>query len=229
MTQLSAAAPRERERGVAKLRQYIFGYATVRICDIANTNIGLATSVTQNKSDSGVLLLHNSDIQHNKIILKNVEYITEEFAKKNYKKLLRKDDIITVHTGDVGTSAVIDDEFDGAIGFTTITTRIIDNEIICPQYLCNYLNSNICKKQILSRTISDRNNLNQSSFEKLTVIVPRLDRQREINATLKSMDELVGDISRGLPAEIEARHRQYEHYRDKILSFNKTKPGASNA
>ena len=139
----------------------------VMIKDLATTNIGLATSVTKYKTSRGVLLLHNSDIQQNHIVLKQYEYVSEEFARKNAKKLLQKDDIITVHTGDVGTSAVIGDPYIGAIGFTTITTRISDQSKITPQYLCHYLNSHRCKADIARMTISDRSNLNQNSFEKL--------------------------------------------------------------
>ena len=164
-------------------------------------------------------LLHNSDIQQNRIVVKNHEYITPEFAEKNIKKILHKGDIITVHTGDVGTSAVIDEEYDGAIGFTTITTRIKNTEILLPEFLCNYLNSQACKKQIAAMTISDRNNLNQSSFEKIIFVMPSLDKQKKINDILRRMDTLCNDITEGLPAEIEARRQQYEYYRDKLLTF----------
>lgn len=191
----------------------------LRILDIATTNIGLATSVTKFKSTSGVLLLHNSDIQQNAIVLKSVEYMTEEFARRNASKILQKDDIITVHTGDVGTSAVIDEKYAGAIGFTTITTRIKDKSKITPQYLCHYLNSNLCKSSIASMTISDRSNLNQSSFEKLVVPVPPLETQNKIVQILDNFDSICSDLKIGLPAEIEARKKQYEFYRDKLLSF----------
>lgn len=201
----------------------MFGYVTVRISDVAETNIGLATSVTKYKTDKGVQLLHNSDIQPNRIVVKNYEYVSPEFAEKNYKKLLHKGDIITVHTGDVGTSAVIGDEFDGAIGFTTITTKIHNTDILMPAYLCHFLNSQKCKRQIAAMTISDRNNLNQSSFEKIRFEMPNLETQREIVRVLKNMDDLHSDISFGLPAEIEARKKQYEHYRDKLLSFKEKK------
>lgn len=144
-------------------RDYLLSYKDnvkkYTIAELADTNIGLATSVTQHKRNSGVVLIHNSDIQPNKVVLKSIEYVSEEFAEKNKKKVLRKGDIITVHTGDVGTSAVIDDAFDGAIGFTTITTRIRDRKEITPEYLCHYLNSHQCKRDIESVTISDRNNL----------------------------------------------------------------------
>jgi len=206
-----------------KLFQYVFGYVTVRISDVAETNIGLATSVTKYKTDKGVQLLHNSDIQPNRIVVKNYEYVSPEFAEKNYKKLLHKGDIITVHTGDVGTSAVIGDEFDGAIGFTTITTKIHNTDILMPAYLCHFLNSQKCKRQIAAMTISDRNNLNQSSFEKIRFEMPNLETQREIVRVLKNMDDLHSDISSGLPAEIEARKKQYEYYRDKLLSFKEKK------
>lgn len=94
------------------------------VAEIADTNIGLATTVTKYKANQGVLLIHNSDIQENEIVLKQHEYITEAFAEKNHKKRLQENDVITVHTGDVGTSAVISKEYAGAIGFTTITSRI---------------------------------------------------------------------------------------------------------
>ena len=197
--------------------------AFLQIKEIATTNIGLATSVTKYKTDIGVLLLHNSDIQQNRIVLKQYEYISEEFAQKNAKKILQKDDIITVHTGDVGTSAVIDGVYIGAIGFTTITTRIKDKSKVLPQYLCHYLNSHRCKMDIASMTISDRNNLNQSSFENLVIPVPTLEEQRRIVEILERLDLICNDLSAALPTEIEARQKQYEYYRDKLLTFEELK------
>ena len=201
--------------------QYVFGFAYVSIDEIAETNIGLATSVTKYKRSSGVQLLHNSDIQQNRIVVKNYEYVSEDFAKKNSKKQLHKGDIITVHTGDVGTSAVIGEEYEGTIGFTTITTRVNDTSVVLPEYLCNYLNSQLCKKQIASMTISDRNNLNQSSFEKIVFPLPSVEKQKIINQMLSKLDSICNDISEGLPAEIEARQKQYEYYRDKLLTFRR--------
>ena len=207
-------------------RDYLLSYKDsvkkYTIAELADTNIGLATSVTQHKRNSGVVLIHNSDIQPNKVVLKSIEYVSEEFAEKNKKKVLRKGDIITVHTGDVGTSAVIDDTFDGAIGFTTITTRIRDRKEITPEYLCHYLNSQQCKRDIESVTISDRNNLNQKSYEKLTVPVPPLDVQNRIVNVLDNFEQICSDLNIGLPAEIEARQKQYEYYRDKLLTFAET-------
>ena len=49
--------------------------------------------------------------------------------------------------------------------------------------------------------------------------VPALDEQQRIADLLDRFDALVNDITSGLPAEIAARRAQYEHYRDRLLSF----------
>lgn len=49
--------------------------------------------------------------------------------------------------------------------------------------------------------------------------VPPLEKQKQIVSILDKFDALVNDISTGLPAEIEARRKQYEYYRNKLLTF----------
>jgi type I restriction enzyme S subunit len=46
-----------------------------------------------------------------------------------------------------------------------------------------------------------------------------MTEQRRIVSILDRFDALCNDISIGLPAEIEARKKQYEYYRDKLLTF----------
>lgn len=54
---------------------------------------------------------------------------------------------------------------------------------------------------------------------KYKIPVPPLAEQERIVAILDKFDALVNDISRGLPAEIEARKKQYAYYRDRLLDF----------
>lgn len=49
--------------------------------------------------------------------------------------------------------------------------------------------------------------------------IPSLQDQQRIVEILDRFDTLCNDLSSGLPAEIEARQKQYEYYRDKLLSF----------
>ena len=56
-------------------------------------------------------------------------------------------------------------------------------------------------------------------IKSIVVPVPPLAEQERIVAILDKFDALVNDLSSGLPAEIKARRQQYEHYRDRLLSF----------
>ncbi|MBC7084967.1 MAG: restriction endonuclease subunit S [Methanomethylovorans sp.] len=54
---------------------------------------------------------------------------------------------------------------------------------------------------------------------KYKIPVPPLEEQERIVAILDRFDALCNDLTSGLPAEIEARRKQYEYYRDKLLTF----------
>ncbi|MBQ7561871.1 MAG: restriction endonuclease subunit S, partial [Synergistaceae bacterium] len=49
--------------------------------------------------------------------------------------------------------------------------------------------------------------------------LPPIDEQKRISAILDKFDSLCNDITSGIPAEINARRKQYEYYRDKLLTF----------
>ena len=49
--------------------------------------------------------------------------------------------------------------------------------------------------------------------------IPNIEKQHKIVEILDRFEKLCSDISEGLPAEIEARQKQYEYYRDKLLTF----------
>ena len=56
-------------------------------------------------------------------------------------------------------------------------------------------------------------------FSKIRIPVPPREEQDRIVEKLNQFDVLVNDLSFGLPAEIEARRKQYEYYRDRLLTF----------
>ena len=61
--------------------------------------------------------------------------------------------------------------------------------------------------------------LYNDNIAKAPVPVPSIEEQERIVAILDRFDALCNDITTGLPAEIEARQKQYEYYRDKLLTF----------
>ena len=62
-----------------------------------------------------------------------------------------------------------------------------------------------------------------SSLNDILIPVPSEEEQENIASEVEKFDKLCNDISEGLPAEIEARQKQYEYYRDKLLTFKELK------
>ena len=56
-------------------------------------------------------------------------------------------------------------------------------------------------------------------INEVVIAIPAMREQERIVSILDRFDTLCNDLSAGLPAEIEARQKQYEYYRDKLLSF----------
>lgn len=204
-------------------REMLFNFnGTTRMAfipEIADVFIGLVTTMTKHYVPEGVPLIFNSSIQQNRFIFPKKIYLDNKFAEKNSNRRHKVGDVITVHTGDVGTSAIIDESLDGSLGFATIVSRINDPNVILNKYLCHFLNSNACKKQIVYMIKGDRDNLNLKDFKKIKVPIPSLEEQKRIVSILDRFDTLCNDLTSGLPAEIKARQKQYEYYRDKLLNF----------
>lgn len=85
------------------------------------------------------------------------------------------------------------------------------------RYVEIYLNSIDLSKYISGGA---QPKLNQDNLNKIPIPVPGADRVKYIVEILDRFDTLCNNISEGLPAEIEARRKQYEYYRDKLLSFS---------
>ena len=60
-----------------------------------------------------------------------------------------------------------------------------------------------------------------TKLEEILIPLPSLEEQQRIVDILDRFDKLCNDILEGLPAEIEARQKQYEYYREKLLTFKK--------
>jgi len=152
--------------------------------------IGLVTTMTTNYVREGVKLIRNQNIKENRIQTEGVINLSLSFANLFSNRKLRVGDVVTVHTGDVGTSAVITNQFDGAHGFATINTRV-DSGIIDNKYLCWFFNSQHFKRQITSVITGDgRDNLNLKDFVDLVVPFPRaISEQRLIAGIIGSCEE----------------------------------------
>lgn len=95
---------------------------------------------------------------------------------------------------------------------------LFDERIIDKQYLYYYLQYDLAKIS-RSTTKSTMVHVSMESMKKRPIILPTLVEQKRIASLISSFDSTRNDITKGLPSEIEARQKQYEYYRDKLLTF----------
>ena len=163
-----------------------------KVKEIAEIYIGLVTTMTEHYSDSGHLLIRNSDIKDGHFeFADDPIYLDEEFSNQNKARMHKIGDVITVHTGDIGTSAVIEENEENSIGFATIVTRP-NSEILDSYFLSTYLNTENHKQWAVSMATGDgRSNYNLKDYTKLVVPVPKLEEQKKIALSIGYLNNLI--------------------------------------
>ncbi|MXW15508.1 MAG: restriction endonuclease subunit S [Rhodothermaceae bacterium] len=125
--------------------------------------------------------------------------------------------------GEVGISSVVGDTPSEEIYLNSFCFgyRLNDKASLIPGFLKYIFRSNFVRQQII-RTASGvtRFNISKKKFlNRVRIPIPPVEIQHEIVDILDKFDALVNDLSIGLPAEINARRKQYEYYRDRLLTF----------
>lgn len=159
-----------------------------KLTKVAKTSIGLVTTMTTSYvENNGTPLIRNSDILPNKI-KDDLIQLSNLFANQYNSRKLRYLDVVTVHTGDVGISAVINEKLDGCHGFATLNTRV-DQEILNPFYLSCYFNSSFYISYAIKMSTGDgRCNFNLKDFDNSIIPTPALNEQARIVDFLSTID-----------------------------------------
>ena len=182
----------KRKSPALRFRGYTDDWEQRKVTEIGKIYIGLVTTMTKHYTDEGTLLIRNSDIKDGKFEFgDNPIHLEKSFAEKNETRMHQIGDVITVHTGDVGTSAVITENEEKSIGFATIVTRP-NHKIIDSNYLCSFLNTDNHKKWAVSISTGDgRTNYNLGDYFELVVPVPSIAEQKKIAAYIQILNRLI--------------------------------------
>ncbi|WP_174852047.1 restriction endonuclease subunit S [Streptococcus suis] len=98
----------------------------------------------------------------------------------------------------------------------TIYYTEIDESQLVPRYLYYYLATIDLESMATNPT---RPSLTQAILDKIPIPVPSLPIQQRIVQVLDNFDAVCNDLNIGLPKEIELRQKQYDYYREKLLTF----------
>lgn len=146
--------------------------------------------------------------------------ITPEFDAECCKKYKpQKHDIFMVKSGSTtGKVGYVDTDERFNIWSPLAAMRV--NSENSSRYLFHLLQSKMVQQQVVAKAShGSQPNLSMRALEQFDVVIPPLDIQLRLADVLDNFDAICTDLSSGLPAEIEARQKQYEYYRDKLLSF----------
>jgi type I restriction enzyme, S subunit len=171
-------------------------------------------------TQSGVGCIHYGQIYtyYGTCANKTKSFVSPEFAKKLRKA--QKGDLIIATTSenveDVCKTVVWLGDEEIAISGETYIFKHHQNA----KYIAYYLQTPMFfeyKKQHITGTKVIR--VSGDKLANFKIPIPSLSEQDRIVGILDKFDALVNDISVGLPAEIQARRKQYEYYRGKLLDF----------
>ena len=188
----------EQSRALIKLLQYVFGYAMLPLSEIANVFRGEYITKKNEKAGNVPVILGGQEPAY---------YIDR-----------------ANHTGEIvavarsGASAGFVSYWNEPIFITDGFGYEVKKEVAIPKYLYYVLKN----KEIELNGMKRGAGVPHVSGERLGEInlpVPPIEEQKRIVSILDRFDSICNDLTSGLPAEIKARQKQYEYYRDKLLTF----------
>ena len=182
--------------------QYVFGYVVVTLEDIAENCDSMRKPVTSGKREAGEYPYYGASgiVDYVKGYIFDGDYLL--VSEDGANLLARSTPIAFSISGKnwVNNHAHV-------LKFDCYETR---------RFVEFYLNS-IDLAPYISGGAQPK--LNQKNLNRIEIPLPSQERQKYIVDILDRFDAICNDLTSGLPAEIEARQRQYEYYRDKLLTF----------
>ena len=203
----------EQSRALIKLLQYVFGYVRIFLGDVGSICMCKRILKSQTNTVRGVPFYKIGTFGKEANAYISQETFNEYRSKYNFPK---KGDVLISAAGTIGRTVV----YDGKPAYFQDSNIVwIDNDesIVLNSYL-RYCYELKPWKASEGGTIP---RLYNDNIAKAVIAVPSIEEQKRVVSILDRFDAICNDLTGGLPAEIEARRKQYEYYRDKLLNFGK--------
>lgn len=180
------------------------------VCEILN---GYSFK-SESYSFSGIRVIRISDVQNGFISNKELKYYSSNNIKEIERYLLYEDDLVISLTGNVGRVALIDKSILPAALNQRVACIRCPNQITS-KYLFHFLNQNLFEKMAIQNSSGGgQKNLSTIWLNNYEIPIPSLKTQEKIVKTLDKFTNCVTELQ----AELQARNKQYNYYRDKLLS-----------
>lgn len=183
--------------------------------DVATFNYGY----TAKASESGeVRFIRITDINENGYLKVSDQKYIQSFTDVE-KYFVKKGDLLMARTGATYGKTVYYDSDDNAV-YASFLIKISPNPELNSRYYWHFSKSNLYWNQadkLVSK--AGQPQFNANSLKNIKIPIPSLEIQSRIVQVLDNFDAVCNDLNIGLPKEIELRQKQYEFFRDKLLTF----------
>ena len=219
--ELASLRSKQQAQNLIKILQYVYGYVEVRLGDIGSIVRGNGLQ-KRDFTEEGVGCIHYGQIytKYGMATEKTISFVEESLAEKLRK--VEKGNIIFAVTSenieDLCKCVVWLGEEEIVTGGHTAILKHNQNSKFLAYYFQTEAFHSQKRKLATGTKVMD---VTATKLEEILISLPPLEEQQRIVDILDRFDKLCNDISEGLPAEIEARQKQYEYYREKLLSFKK--------
>ncbi len=151
----------------------------------------------------------------------NTTIINKTNAPSRAQQIIKYDDVLFGTTRPMLKRTVnIPKEFDNQICSTGYCVLRANQENVKPRYIYHHLNSTNFYIYVQEHQQgTSYPSISDTDVKNYTIPLPPLEIQEKIVNVLDNFDAICSDLKIGLPAEIEARKKQYEYYRDLLLTF----------
>ncbi len=167
--------------------------------------------------------IQNKDFLGHYINYKTDYFIPNEIAIRFPQILLNEKCLLISISGSIGKVAVFNHSQDAFIGGAIAVLKFKEKKSL--DFVMHFLMSASGQKLLLNGVKSgSHKNLTIADLKKITIPIPPLEIQQEIVKILDQFSALTTDLLAGIPAEIKARKKQYEYYREKLLIFKPLTP-----
>jgi len=155
--------------------------------------------------------------QNGRILSDSIQHITPEAVKGN--GLFQANSIIVATTATIGEHALITVDSLANQRFTYLTKCELFEERLDMKFFYYYMFiiDEWCKN---NTNIASFASVDMGKFKKIMIPIPPIPVQQEIVKILDKFIELETELELQLKAELEARKKQYDFYRSKLLSFS---------
>ena len=182
--------------------------------DIKKESFWLMPS-TPNYTDSGIPYITSKNIKNGVIDFNDIKYITKkDFEIISSNRKIEKNDMLITMIGTIGEVAFVSDNLQ-FYGQNIYLIRF-NETIVDKKYYYYFITSEKIKNELISKkNASSQGYIKAGNIENLKIPIPPLPVQREIVRILDNFTELTAELT----AELEDRKKQYEYYRDSLLTF----------